>query len=323
MANPTATPETPTKRRYLRWLPAFVLGAAQAILWAIFLGGQGMTGVVGWLFLLSVVPILGVAFLLAAGAYAAWKRRFSRPIVVTLALSLFALWPGAWSLGFLQIPYPASLTKTSPTATVRLPADKPMRVVWGGDRLAANHHAFTPDQRWAYDFVVEPYFGGSPKLEDYGCWGTAVVAPTSAKVHIAHDGEPDVEPGKPSNNAKKPLGNFVAFELESGTYLIVAHLQRGSVKVKEGDTVAEGQPIGMCGNSGNTSEPHIHIHHQRQDPAKFPVNFAEGLPLYFRDQDGARMPEGGVEEQDGKPVAKGAIVRHLGPGAASRSVDSP
>lgn len=323
MASPTANPEQGTKRGFLRWLPALLLGAAQAFVWGVFLGGQGMTGVVGWLVLLSAVPLLGAAFLLASGAYAVWKRRFSRPIAVTLVLSLFALWPGAWSLGVLQIPYPASLTKARPAITVRLPAEKPLRVVWGGDRLATNHHAFTPDQRWAYDFVVEPYFGGSSKLEDYGCFGTAVVAPTSAKVHMAHDGEPDVEPGKPSNNAKKPLGNFVAFELDSGTYLIVAHLQRGSAKVKEGDTVAEGQLIGTCGNSGNTSEPHIHIHHQRQDPAKYPVNFAEGLPLFFRDHNGPRMPEGGVEERDGKPVAKGAIVLHVGPGAESRSVGSP
>ena len=44
----------------------------------------------------------------------------------------------------------------------------------------------------------------------------------------------------------------------------------------------EGDVIGRCGNSGHTSEPHIHIHHQRQKPAASgPVNFAEGLPLFF------------------------------------------
>jgi hypothetical protein len=68
----------------------------------------------------------------------------------------------------------------------------------------------------------------------------------------------------------------------------------------------------VCGNSGNTSEPHIHIHHQRQDPNDFPINFAEGLPLYFRDHDGPAMPEGGVEVVEGTPVPVGPTVQHTG-----------
>jgi hypothetical protein len=287
------------------------LAIIQAAAWgALFWGG--MAGVVGWILLLSVIPILGGAALLVAGVYAAWRRRFSRPIAGVLFLSLLALWPGGWGFGLGQIAYPASLAKTRPSAMVRLPSEKPLRVAWGGDRLATNRHAFTPDQRWAYDLVIEPYFSGSSKLEAYGCWGTSVVAPARARVHATNDGEPDAEPGKLSNNATKPLGNFVALELETKTFLIVAHLQSGSVTVKPGDAVNEGQSIGRCGNSGNTSEPHIHIHHQRQDPQKLPVHFAEGLPLFFRDHDGPPMPEGGVEEEGGRALAHGAVVRDIG-----------
>ena len=96
------------------------------------------------------------------------------------------------------------------------------------------------------------------------------------------------------------------------TYLLIAHLKPGSVLVRAGDRVREGQPIGLCGNSGNTSEPHIHIHHQRQDPKGRPINFSEGLPLYFRDHDGAAMPEGGVEVRGGKIALKGAVIIHGG-----------
>ncbi len=128
----------------------------------------------------------------------------------------------------------------------------------------------------------------------------------------AHDGEPDMIPGAISNNVQMPTGNHIALKLETGTYLIIAHLKPGSVLVKAGDMVEEGQIIGQCGNSGNTSEPHIHIHHQRQDPNFYPVNFAEGLPLYFRDQTGAPMPEGGLRMEDGKPVAIGVTVQHIG-----------
>lgn len=99
---------------------------------------------------------------------------------------------------------------------------------------------------------------------------------------------------------------------------ITAHLQPGSVAVAQGDTVAEGEVVGRCGNSGNTSEPHIHLHHQQQNPAKFPTGFAVGLPLYFRDHDGPPMPEGGLEVVDGVAQATGAVVRHVGAAGPGR-----
>jgi hypothetical protein len=176
-----------------------------------------------------------------------------------------------------------------------------------------NYHAITPDQRWAYDLLVEPYLSGSSELADYGCYGVPVLAPASGHVTRAHDGEPDQVPGQVSNNFTAPLGNHVIIELPTGTYLVLAHLREGSVVVETGDTVEEGQPLGECGNSGNTSEPHIHIHHQRQDPTEFPINFANGLPLYFRDHDGPPMPEGGVRVEDGQTIAVGAVVQHQEP----------
>jgi hypothetical protein len=186
-----------------------------------------------------------------------------------------------------------------------------LRVAWGGDGIETNYHAAVPDQRWAYDLLVEPYLVGSAKLEDYGCYGVPVVAPASGRVVNAHDGEPDEVPGISSNNVTAPTGNHVAIQLDTGTYLVIAHLRQGSVRVKTGDSVEEGQTIGQCGNSGNTSEPHIHIHHQRQDPAVFPTNFAEGLPLYFRDHDGPSMPVGGIKIEGETITAVGDVVQHL------------
>ena len=69
------------------------------------------------------------------------------------------------------------------------------------------------------------------------------------------------------------------------------------------------------GNSGNTSGPHIHIHHQRQDPSVFPAGFAEGLPLFFRDHDGPPMPIGGLKKINGRPVWSGQRIRHNGNGS--------
>jgi hypothetical protein len=138
-----------------------------------------------------------------------------------------------------------------------------------------------------------------------------VVAPIAGTVIAAHDGEPDVTPAEPPSNPSRPLGNHVALEIDGGTYLLLAHLQAGSVAVRESQRVDEGALLGRCGNSGNTSEPHIHVHHQRQDPRRFPVGFAEGLPLYFRLQGVVRMPEGGIRVgADGRIELTGEVVEH-------------
>lgn len=292
-----------------RWVVPSLLGASLAATW-IAAFADGMVGLAAWLLLISLFPLGGIVTLLGVGVYAGWRRRMSRPIALSLLLCLVAIWPVGWGFGVLPVAYPASLSETKPAATVRLPSDEILRVAWGGHRVRTNYHAATPDQRWAYDFLVEPAFHGSSRLEDYGCWGTPVLAPARGRVAAAHDGEPDEEPGKLSFNVKNALGNHVVLELETETLLSIAHLQQGSVAVEEGDMVEEGQVIGRCGNSGNTSEPHIHIHHHR--PPRSGSLFAEGLPLYFRDHDGPPMPEGGFERVDGRPVLRGDVVRHVG-----------
>ena len=297
-------------RSILRWtLPA---GLALVLFpsWIMFLSG-GMLAVAGWIALLLAGLVLGPLSLFVLVVHAIRKRRFSRPMWAALVLGLVALWPGLWNVGLLTITFPYSLETSEPSSAVRLPSNETLRVGWGGDRVATNYHASTPDQRWAYDLLVEPAGHGSEKLEDYGCYGTTVVAPVSARVHMATDGAEDHTPGQTSNDLENPTGNAVVLLLETGTYLLIAHLKTGSVQVETGDEVNEGDPIGACGNSGNTSEPHVHIHHQRQDPRSFPINFAEGLPLYFRDHDGPPMPEGGFEvDSAGSVVLTGDIVQH-------------
>ena len=298
-------------RSILRW--ALPVGLALTLLpsWSLFLSG-GMPAVVGWTLLVSAGRLLALPSLLVLVVHAVRKRRFSRPMWATLVLALVALWPGLWGFGLLTVTFPFSLESAEPSASVRLPSNDELRVFWGGDRLATNYHAALPDQRWAYDLVVEPAAHGSARLEDYGCYGTTVVAPISGHVHMASDGAPEHTPGQISNNLANPTGNTVVLRLETGTYLLIAHLKTGSVQVEVGDEVDEGDPIGACGNSGNTSEPHIHIHHQRQDPQLYPLNFAEGLPLYFRDAGGPTMPEGGVDVDlaSGRVVLTGAVVQH-------------
>lgn len=304
----------PSARRITRWIPAAVLAVVLPVCWGLLLFGGGMTAVVAWVSLISVGQLLGPLAILAVLVHAVRRRRFSRPMQAALGLALFSLWPALWGFRLLTITYPTSKENTKPAATIRVPADGPVRVGWGGDRVGVNYHAFTPDQRWAYDLLIEPAGVGSRRLEDYGCFGKPVLAPARARVHLAENGEPDQTPGEAKMNFEKPIGNMVALALDTGTFVLIAHMKHGSVTVREGEQVEEGQPIGACGNSGVTSEPHIHIHHQRQDPRNRPLNFSEGLPLHFRDHDGAPpMPEGGLGAgPDGKPILKGAIIRHVG-----------
>jgi hypothetical protein len=306
---PSPAPASSHLWRILRLLPLTIMLLALLLILALFLMG-GMLKITAWYLLQFIPPLLGLISLIVILIYVIVKRRFSKLLITTSILAIICLLPAI--LWIRPVAFPASLASTTPTATVRLPADVPLKVAWGGDTLETNYHAISPDQRWAYDLLVEPYMTGSNQVEDYGCYGVPVLAPASGLVTTAHDGEPDEVPGVVSNNYVAPTGNHVVIYLETGTYLVIAHLKPGSVAVAPGDHVEEGQVIGECGNSGNTSEPHIHIHHQRQDPAVFPLNFAEGLPLYFRDHDGAAMPIGGVKVEGDETILSGDTVQHIG-----------
>ena len=295
--------------RILRLLPLTLMFLTLGILLILFLRG-GLVRITAWYLLQLIPPVLGLIFLITIIIYVIVKRKISRLLIITALTALLSLLPAI--LMFRPVAYPASLESTTPSATVRLPADVPLKVARGGDKLETNYHAIAPDQRWAYDLFVEPYLTESSNLEDYGCFGVPVLAPVSGLVATAHDGELDETPGATSNNFAAPTGNHVVIQSETGTYLVIAHLKKGSVVVTTGQTVEEGQVIGECGNSGNTSEPHIHIHHQRQDPVAFPINFAEGLPLYFRDHDGAPMPVGGIKLEGDTVTATGDTVQHIG-----------
>jgi murein DD-endopeptidase MepM/ murein hydrolase activator NlpD len=91
------------------------------------------------------------------------------------------------------------------------------------------------------------------------------------------DGLPDHMPGV-ANDPSDPAGNHVVIKVADREYVLIAHMQAGSLTVSEGDTVEQGQEIGLVGNSGNTSEPHIHIH--VQDKPTFDPS-ATGLLLKF------------------------------------------
>ncbi|MFB4306655.1 M23 family metallopeptidase [Actinomadura sp. GTD37] len=84
------------------------------------------------------------------------------------------------------------------------------------------------------------------------------------------------------------VGNSVTLDLGDGVYAVFAHLRRGSVRVAKGDRVRAGDVLGEVGNSGNTSEPHLHFHlMDRPRPMT-----AAGLPFAFPYEAGGRTETG-------------------------------
>ncbi|MEZ5407718.1 MAG: M23 family metallopeptidase [Acidimicrobiales bacterium] len=134
-----------------------------------------------------------------------------------------------------------------------------------------------------------------------------ILAPGDGTVVVAHDGEADHE-ARRSQLALVPYaltqanrlrrgpgalaGNHVVLALgASGPFVLVAHLRRGSLAVSVGDRVTAGDVIGRCGNSGNSTEPHVHV----QVTDSIDWERARGLPMVFRrpGAGGARLPAEG------------------------------
>ena len=163
----------------------------------------------------------------------------------------------------------------------RLPFEGLWFVFWGGDGELENYHVIAPDQRHALDLVVwkngGTHDGEGTANEDYWAYGQNVIAPAGGTVVTVVDGLADNAPQMGADPAN-PAGNHVVIRVADEEYILIAHMQAGSLTVSEENTVEQGQVVGLVGNSGNTSEPHIHIHLQNR-PTLDPT--ATGLPLEF------------------------------------------
>jgi Peptidase family M23 len=167
-------------------------------------------------------------------------------------------------------------------STLRLPFEGDWWTFWGGRTALGNYHVIAPDQRHAYDFVVwadgATHRGDGSRNDDYWDWGRPVLAPGPATVLSMRNDVADNRPLVSRSNPSAPAGNHVILDVGNGEYVLIAHFQRGSLRVQPGDHVEGGQVLGLCGNSGNSSEPHVHIH--LQDRAGL-FGSAVGLPLAF------------------------------------------
>lgn len=150
-------------------------------------------------------------------------------------------------------------------------------VAQGGGVGVLNHHARHDAQRYAADITAINAAGFRatgvlPRdLDRYAIYGATVVSPCKGEVTAVRDGLPDLVP--PRADSDHPAGNHVVVRCD-GIDVELAHLKAGSIRISIGDRLAIGTVIGQVGNSGNTTEPHLHIH--AVDPET-----GRGAPIVF------------------------------------------
>jgi len=138
-------------------------------------------------------------------------------------------------------------------------------------------------QRFAIDWVRlrddgKTFQGDEKDNKNYYAYGSDALAVADGVVTEVKDGIPENVPGINSRAVPITLetvgGNHVILDIGGGHFAFYAHLQPGSLRVKLGDKVRRGQVVGLVGNSGNSTEPHLHFHIEN---ATSPLG-AEGLP---------------------------------------------
>lgn len=173
--------------------------------------------------------------------------------------------------------------ETQPTA----PFGGRWTTVNGGITKATSHSWGIVSQRYAYDFVVtdedgNTHDGDGSELTDYHAFGEPIRAPADGEVVKTRDGlrdHPRPGTGWLEWRTWDIPGNHVVIEHDDGAYSTLAHLREDSLRVEPGDRVERGEVVAECGNSGTSTEPHLH--YQIQDRRNF--WFAAGLVPEFRD----------------------------------------
>jgi len=187
---------------------------------------------------------------------------------------------------------PSAFLDYQPKAHFELPFRGEWLCFWGGRTVAENYHAAVRSQRFAYDLVMvregRTHSGEGRALTDYYCYGQPILAPAAGTVVTIVDSLPDQAIG--SRDPMNAAGNHVVIDHGNREYSLLAHLQPHSLKVRTGQRVKPGDVLGLAGNSGNTSEPHLHVHLMNAPS----MRDADGLPMPFDgyDADGTRVTRG-------------------------------
>lgn len=187
-----------------------------------------------------------------------------------------------------RLPFDGSwLTEISPTRQVPSHGTDLFGTTYAIDFIAVDEAG-----RTAPGYSLRTIFATEPS-ELFHSFGRPLYSPVAGTVAAVHDGEPDHEARRTPltlipyglsqskrirRGAAGVAGNYAVIRTAgSSLYVALAHLRRGSLLVSPGDRVGPGERIGSCGNSGNSTQPHLHI--QAMDGLDLDV--ARGVPLRF------------------------------------------
>jgi hypothetical protein len=263
--------------------------AALVATYVVAIGIAGLWLVLPWWlpFAYGAVGVWTIARGLRGGDHRSQRHRTVRGVVATVLIGVVA--------GFLLVIVGLAVAGWRPPGE---PIDLafPLRsgtylVVNGGSQVLINAHLRTLEgerftayrgQSHGVDLVrinraglrVVGLLPADPAA--YVIYGDPVLAPCRGHVVVAVDGAADMAP--PQADRAQMVGNHVILEC-GRAWIVLGHMQRGSVVARAGEFVEPGQVLGQVGNSGNTGEPHLHVHAQRPGSDAAPL---DGDPMPMR-----------------------------------------
>jgi hypothetical protein len=189
----------------------------------------------------------------------------------------------------LALPFTGTwLARNSPARRVPSHGTHLFATTYAMDFIAVRGRRTAATRDWRALLSTEP-------VDRFFAFGQPILAPAAGTVVSVHDGEADhvarrsqlallpyalTQTARVREGAGAIAGNHVIVELEDGRgYVVLAHLRAGSIRAGAGEAVAAGRELAACGNSGNSTQPHLHI--QVMDSAD-PFT-AHGLPMSFRE----------------------------------------
>lgn len=266
-----------------------LVGGSASLLVGLILGGvwvyPPLYGAGIYLLFFGLVVSLRIRSLSYAGR--------ARPIFV----SIVAVTMLVFGLAFIGFSFLGRVPPTEPFVELASPhpRDKRFCVLSGGNSLLLNAHYFeSPNtgasfEKHSVDFIKLNRFGfrtqASHSLDpkptgpaSYAIFGEPVLAPCSGDVVSVENNKPDNLAGFEHRSLDGP--NLVELSCKNA-YVLLAHFRRNSVRVSKGQSVEVGDLLGFVGNSGNTEEPHLHIHAQSTSFQATETAPARAIPIRF------------------------------------------
>ena len=201
------------------------------------------------------LPVMAFPFLITTlTVLAALRRR------IGLSAPYLATMPALPEINFER----ARLAKVRNGEIGSIPLLAPFYGEWGIYQGFNGEHTHKPPWQHALDFYMlennKSFSDDGLELKDYYCFGLPVLSPAYGVVIRTYDRFIDNKPGE--MDVKNNWGNFILIRLDTGTHVLLAHLKKGSIKIREKERLEPGTVIAACGNSGRSPQPHLHLQTQ-------------------------------------------------------------